>query len=159
MDSYKTECFALIQDFKKTNIQMDWATIFECTDFQDSLNEALSDTLYQLAFVNEIDQANKIAFIGNISYLQSHLVRALAFNNKNEFITTGEKLEKVLQDLISTGSWAQKAEENFDLLEQISEENVQEAQKNPALAPVLLAISLASIISCEQAADECCDEE
>ncbi len=165
MDSYKTECFDLINEFKSSNISMDWHTIYEDAELQNAINEGINDAIHHIAFLPDIDETKKIELIGKLAYAQARLAIALTFKDKNEFTSQGIKLEKTLSALLSTGSWLQTAQANFDLLEQLSEENfdIDKAPDiAPKLVPVLLLLSIISIISGESAEecgeDECCDE-
>lgn len=171
MDSYKTDCFELINEFKSGNISMDWNTIFEDTELQNALNEGINDAIHHIAFLSDIDESKKIDLIGKLAYAQARLAIALTFKDKNAFVSQGAKLEKTISELISSGSWFKTAQANFDLLDQLSEENFDITKASdlaPKLVPVLLLLSVIAIISgetedesCAESCDEdeCCDEE
>lgn len=162
MDSYKTDCFDLINEFKSGNISMDWNTIFESTELQDAINEGINDAIHHIAFISDIDEAKKIELIGKLAYAQARLAIALTFKDRNAFISHGAKLEKTISEILSTGSWLKAAQENFDLLDQLSEETFDITKGSdvaPKLVPVLLLLSIIAIISGETEEDESCEED
>jgi len=162
MDSYKAECFNLIQEFKNNNVDMDWSVIFEHPEMHENLDDAINDTLYQTALLAGINEQTKCELIGAITYAQTLLAHSRVINSEKEFVAAGKKLENGLKKLLSTGTWLKEAETNFDLLEEISEDNMEEARNNPALIPVFILLTVIAAISCEQADacdDESCDEE
>lgn len=162
MDAYKAECFNLIQEFKNNNIDMDWSVIFEHPEMHENLDDALNDTMYQVALLVGMNEQTKCDLIGTIAYAQTLLAHSRLMNDEKEFIAAGKKLESGLKKLLTTGAWLKEAETNFDLLEKISEENMEEARNNPALIPVFVLLTVIAAISCEQADacnDESCDDE
>lgn len=163
MESHKQECLSFIQDFKNGEITLDWASIFAHEDYLNNLNDSITNLIYHVSLTKSIDQAGKMAILGQLVIQQAELAHAVTFKKEAAFIKAGSALEQTLKKLVETGSWLKEAEQKFDVLEKLQEPiekgTITEQQTNDIL-PVLILLEIASAINCEEEAsdeDECCD--
>lgn len=151
----------MLRDFSTEAGTLDWTTIFEHETAQEALHDALTSIMYHTAITEGLDQAERLALLGELTFRQAQLANALTFGDEQRFVSEGKALETLLKKLITSGQWLSLADKRFEQMEALQaklEDGSVSAKEAHAITPVMLMLELIRLLNADQE-DECCQDE
>ncbi len=151
------ELFRTIDDFSQNKVAIDWSLAWENEEHQETLFDGLEIVQEALCLVPDIDQSQRLLFVGRLALLRSNLDFTVSLSHdETTFFSLCKELEDLIKEIISYGSWLGLAQQRHNaFLKYIQEQETNEdatpdAQQMIFFQPVLLGIGISSIITFDQ---------
>ncbi len=153
---------SIVQFNQTTEPTIDWTVVLEDDTKFETIIDAIDTLIDGVALLPDIEDLQRIHLLGRLALIRSHL--SYCYVNEQQiahFIQHGQRLEKLLKDIINCSNWLINAQQRFDeyleFEEMATEDTILTPKQIDQFRPVLMALAIMGIISIEE--DECAPED